>query len=97
MRRPCANATDMWAQWVAGWPNFLAGRPHPTLPSKSRIQNIGSRNSTSWDSTPHTYRVDTGRKVQGWALMDRGSTPPPSDEDDPIAAGTTAPTIGEDM
>jgi hypothetical protein len=36
-------------------------------------------------------------KVQGWALMDRGSTPPPSDEDDPIAAGTTAPTIGEDM
>jgi hypothetical protein len=28
MRRLCAKATDVWAQWVAGRPNSLAGRPH---------------------------------------------------------------------
>jgi hypothetical protein len=27
-RRTCANATDMWSQWVAGWPNSMAGQPH---------------------------------------------------------------------
>jgi hypothetical protein len=48
-----------------------------------------------WDSTPHTYRVDTGRKGQGRVLLDEGSAPPPSDEDDPTTAGTMAPAIGE--
>jgi hypothetical protein len=48
------------------------------------------------DSTPHTYRVDAGRKDQGQALLDRGPTPPPSDRDDPAVAGTLAPAIGED-
>jgi hypothetical protein len=28
MRRPCAKATDVWAQWVAGRPNSMASRPH---------------------------------------------------------------------
>jgi hypothetical protein len=26
--RPCAKATDVWAQWVAGRPNSLADQPH---------------------------------------------------------------------
>jgi hypothetical protein len=47
-------------------------------------------------SAPHMYRVDFGRKDQGQAFLDRGSTPPPSDKDDPTAAGTMAPVFGED-
>jgi hypothetical protein len=49
-----------------------------------------------WNLAPHTYRVDAKRKDQGWALLDGGSTPPSSDEDDPTAACTMAPAIGED-
>jgi hypothetical protein len=48
------------------------------------------------DSTPNTYWVDAGRKDQGWVLLDEGSVSPPYDEDNPAAAGTTAPAIGED-
>jgi hypothetical protein len=50
----------------------------------------------SWNLALHTYRVDARRKDQARALLDGGSAPPPFDEDDPAATGTTAPAIGED-
>jgi hypothetical protein len=48
------------------------------------------------NSAPHTYRVDAERKDQGRALLDGGSAPPASDEDDPTATSTMAAAIGED-
>jgi hypothetical protein len=66
------------------------------LPSKPGIQNTESGNGMPWNSAPHMYRVDAERKDQGWALLDRDSTLPPSDEDDLAAEGATAPTIDED-
>jgi hypothetical protein len=50
----------------------------------------------AWNSATHTYQVDARRKDQGWDLLDGGFTPPLSNEDDPVATGTTAPVIGED-
>jgi hypothetical protein len=41
------------------------------------------------------YQVDARRKDQVWDILDGGSTPQTSDKDDPVAAGTTAPPIGE--
>jgi hypothetical protein len=35
------------------------------FPSKPRIQNVGSGNGMPQNSTPHTYRVDAGRKDHG--------------------------------
>jgi hypothetical protein len=45
---------------------------------------------------PHTYREDTDRKDQGWALFDKGSTPPVPDKDGPVSTNTIAPTSDED-
>jgi hypothetical protein len=42
-------------------------------------------------SVPHVYRENTGRKDQGWALLDEGSAPPVPGEDGP--AITDGPTI----
>jgi hypothetical protein len=69
---------------------------HLMFPSKPRIQNTGSGNGMPRNIAPHMYRVYEGRKDQGQSLLDGGSTPPPSDEDNPATTDTTAPAIGED-
>jgi hypothetical protein len=40
--------------------------------------------------TPWAYREYVGRKDQGWALLDGGSSPPPSDEDGHIIMDAAA-------
>jgi hypothetical protein len=44
----------------------------------------------------YVYQEDTGKKEQGWALLDEGSTPPVPDEDDPIIMDATALMVGVD-
>jgi hypothetical protein len=39
----------------------------------------------------YAYRVDTGKKDQGRALLDKGSIPPRPDEDNPAITDETAP------
>jgi hypothetical protein len=45
---------------------------------------------------PHAYRDDTGKKDQGRALLDRGSTPPKLDEYNPVIMATATPVASED-
>jgi hypothetical protein len=44
-----------------------------------------------------TIRIpgDTSKKDHGWALLDKGSTPPMPNEDDPTIMNATAPVTGE--
>jgi hypothetical protein len=51
------------------------------FPSKPGFQNNRSRNGTPWELIPCAYCEDAGRKDQGWALLDGGSSPPLFDED----------------
>jgi hypothetical protein len=45
---------------------------------------------------PCAYREDTGRKYQGWAFLDKGSTPLVPDEKLPAIMAATTPVAGED-
>jgi hypothetical protein len=56
---------------------------------------VGSRNSIHL--VPHAYQEDTGRKDQAWALLDGGSTPPTSNDDDPTVVDTMTPVVGKGM
>jgi hypothetical protein len=51
MRRPCEKATDVQAQWVAGQPNSLAGRP--TLqPPMSFLCGDALQEAIEWNPRP---------------------------------------------
>jgi hypothetical protein len=92
-----ANATDIaGCRRMTGTSNVQLLSFNPMLPSKPGIRNAGSGNGMPQNSAPHTHRIDAGRKDQGWALLDGGSAPPLSDENNPTAASTTAPAIDED-
>jgi hypothetical protein len=67
-----------------------------TISLRFRAKNMGSRNGTHRKSAPHAYWEDTGIKDHGWALMDEGSAPTLSDEDDPTVTDAAALAIGED-
>jgi hypothetical protein len=58
-------------------------------------KNVGSKNDIHQKSAPHAFREDAGRKDQGQALLEEGSTPSTSDEDDPIVTDVVAHAIGE--
>jgi hypothetical protein len=47
-----------------------------------------SGSSVNQRTTPCAYREDTGKKDQGHALLDGGSTPREPDEDDPTTMAT---------
>jgi hypothetical protein len=42
------------------------------------------------------YREDTGKKDQGWALLDEGFAPSVPNEDGPTIMATTTPAAGKD-
>jgi hypothetical protein len=62
--------------------------------SSSRNRRSGS--GINQQPTQYIYREDTGKKDQGWALLDEGFTPPVPDEDDPAIVDAAAPAAGED-
>jgi hypothetical protein len=62
------------------------------FPSKPGFQNNRSRNGTPWELIPCAYCEDAGRKDQGWALLDGGSSPPLFDEDGHVIMDAAALT-----
>jgi hypothetical protein len=65
------------------------------ISSKSGVQNVGSRNGIHGKLAPRAYQEDTGRKDQGWALLDRGSVPQLSDKDGPRVADVVATAVSQ--
>jgi hypothetical protein len=71
-----ANTTDTVAcRWMTNNSNVRLLSFYPMLPSKLGIQNARSGNDMPWNSAPHTYRVDVGRKDQGWAYWTEAPHP----------------------
>jgi hypothetical protein len=60
---------------------------------KPGVKNARSRNDIHRKLAPRAYREDAGRKDQGRALLDGGSAPPMSDDDNPIVTNTMTPMI----
>jgi hypothetical protein len=48
-------------------------------------------------TTPCTYREDRGKKDQGRAFLDGGSTPSELDEDGPAIMVMATPIVGKDV
>jgi hypothetical protein len=44
---------------------------------------------------PHAYLEHAGRKDHGQALLDRASTPPMSDDEDPVVADITTTVVNK--
>jgi hypothetical protein len=59
-------------------------------------KTAGSRNGIHEKLAPHAYHEDDGRKDKGQALLDRGSTPPMFNDDNPTVMDTMTPVVSKD-
>jgi hypothetical protein len=66
------------------------------ISSKSEVQNTRSRNGIQQKLAPRAYREGADRNDQGWALLDRGSTPLLYDKDALTVVDAVAAAVGED-
>jgi hypothetical protein len=66
------------------------------ISSKSDVQNTGSRSGIQRELAPHVYQENVGKKDQGRALSDEGSTPLLSSKDDLAVADAAAMAVSED-
>jgi hypothetical protein len=63
----------------------------PSTTFLSQNKNRRSESSVNQWTTPCAYQEDTGKKYQGQALMDGGTTPLEPDEDGPAIMVTATP------
>jgi hypothetical protein len=67
-----------------------------TISLKFEVHITESRNGIQQKLAPRAYREDDGRKDQGRALLDGGSTPLLSNKDDPTVTDALAAVDCED-
>jgi hypothetical protein len=68
--------------------------PNTTIQSRNRYRRSGS--GINQQTTPCTYQEDIGKKDQGRASLDEGSTLLEPDKDGPANVAVTTPTVGKD-